>query len=281
MKRYLILSLLLAAGLWTLAAQEAPATQPVAQEESVPAAAPEAGEPATGEPTAQQLWDSANTAYVEGDFARAAACYEELLSRGRSSARLYYNLGNACFKENRLGRAILCYRRALRLQPGNEDARYNLEVAEARTKDTIERIPEFGLTTWVRAVRHLLGCTAWSLLSLALLAATLVCVLVYLLSARLALRKAGFYGMAAGALLAVAATLFALGERREILDRSQAVVMASSVSVKSSPDKASTDLFVLHEGTTVAITDRLDAWCEIAIADGKRGWIEASKIETI
>lgn len=279
MKRYLILLLLLAAGVLPLAAQEQAAAQPAAEEEPVPAHAPEA--PAPGEPTAVELWDSANAAYVEGDFGRAAKCYGELLARGESSARLYYNLGNACFKENRLGEAILYYRRALRLQPGNEDARYNLSVAEARTKDTIERIPEFGLTTWVRAVRHLLGCTAWSLLSLGLLAATLACVLVYLLSARLALRKTGFYGMVAGALLVLIATLFALGERREILDRTQAVVMVSSVSVKSSPDKASTDLFVLHEGTTVRITDRLDAWCEIAIADGKQGWIEASKIETI
>ena len=57
--------------------------------------------------------------------------------------------------------------------------------------------------------------------------------------------------------------------------------MASSVSVTSSPDRAATDLFVLHEGTAVEITDRLDDWCEIAIADGKRGWIEESKIETI
>ncbi len=280
MKRYLILLLLLTAGVGALRAQDPVEVSPVAEEEPLPAVA--GAEPGTsGETTPSQLWERANEAYVEGDFGLAANRYGELLARGESSARLYYNLGNACFKENRLGEAILYYRRALRLQPGNEDARYNLGVAEARTKDTIERIPEFGLTTWVRAVRHLLGCTAWSLLSLALLAATLGCVMVYLLSARLALRKAGFYGMACGALLVIVTTCFALGERREILDDTQAVVMAASVSVKSSPDKASTDLFVLHEGTTVEITDRLDTWCEVAIADGKRGWIEASKIETI
>ena len=57
--------------------------------------------------------------------------------------------------------------------------------------------------------------------------------------------------------------------------------MAASTAVKSSPDKSSTDLFVLHEGTLVSITDRLDGWCEITIADGKKGWLEAKTIETI
>lgn len=272
MKKIILITLSLLCAL-PLAAQQGADTLP----EAPAAEAAEAVAPATS----LRLWDRANEAYVAGDFRTAADTYRLLLARGESSAKLYYNLGNACFKEERLGEAILCYRRALRLQPGNEDVRYNLGVAEARTKDTIERIPELGLATWVRSVRHPMGCTAWSLLSLGLLAAMFACGLFYLLSARLSLRKAGFCGMVAAAVLCLVATLFALGARREILDCSQAVVMASSVSVKSSPDRAATDLFVLHEGTAVEITDRLDDWCEIAIADGKRGWIEESKIETI
>ena len=50
--------------------------------------------------------------------------------------------------------------------------------------------------------------------------------------------------------------------------------MSSSVSVKSSPDKASTDLFVLHEGTKVRTVSELGDWREIVIADGKKGWVE-------
>ena len=57
--------------------------------------------------------------------------------------------------------------------------------------------------------------------------------------------------------------------------------MSASVSVKSSPDKASTDLFVLHEGTKVRTVSELGDWREIVIADGKKGWVEARTIETI
>ena len=57
--------------------------------------------------------------------------------------------------------------------------------------------------------------------------------------------------------------------------------MAASTAVKSSPDKSATDLFVLHEGTLVKISDRLEGWCEITIADGKKGWLECRTIERI
>ena len=63
-------------------------------------------------------------------------------------------------------------------------------------------------------------------------------------------------------------------------DRGRASEHAST-AVKSSPDKSSTDLFVLHEGTKVTVTDRLEDWCEVVIADGKKGWLECKTVETI
>lgn len=273
MKRYLLILLFLTGALLTKAQQPADSVE-------VRPAADETSEAAVGL-TADQLWDKGNTAYVNGDYRTAAACYEQLLDRDLSSAKLYYNLANACFKENRLGKAILYYHRALRLAPGNDDIRYNLSVAEARTKDNIERIPEFFFTTWMRTLRHTMGCTAWSILSLAALACGLALLLVYLLASRLPLRKAGFYGTLIAAAVFLLTTWFAAGERREQLDRSHAVVMSLSTAVKSSPDKSSTDLFLLHEGTTLTITDRLDDWAEVTIADGKKGWLESRTIEII
>lgn len=231
--------------------------------------------------TPERLWDIASTAYINGNYHEAVEAYEELAARGLSSAKLYYNLANACFKEEQLGRAILFYRRALRIDPGSVDARYNLSVAEARTKDSIEQVPEFFLTSWFRAIRQAMNCTVWSILSLVSLACGLGAILLCLLAQRLSWRKTGFYGALAALTFFFVTTCFAAGERRSILDRSEAVVMSSSASVKSAPDRSATDLFVLHEGTSVRITDRLDPWCEVTIADGKKGWVESSKIETI
>lgn len=233
------------------------------------------------EPTTDGMWDAANTAYINGDFHEAAAAYELILDMGLSSVKLYYNLANACFKEEQLGKAILYYHRALRLAPGNDDIRHNLSVAEARAKDNIEAIPEFFLTTWMRDLRHTMSCTVWGVISLAALAGMLTLFLVYLLSQRMRWRKTGFYGTLAAGVIFVITAWCAAGERREMLDQSQAVVMHASIPVKSSPDKSSTDIFLLHEGTVVTITGELDSWVEITIADGKKGWVENRVIEVI
>lgn len=282
MKRYIsiVAVLLFSAG---LCAQTVPAGDSLQ-----PAPAPvEAEEPQTAASAADssdgpaQLWESANAAYVAGDYDRAVGDYTRILDGGLHSAALYYNLANALFKRGELGRAILYYNRALRLSPSDEDIRHNLEYAERMTKDNIEAVPEFFLATWLRSVRSSLSCSAWTVLSLAAFAALLALGLLYMLSQRLAARKAGFYGMAVALLFFVVTSLFAWGGRRDILDRSEAVVMGSSVPVKSSPDRSATDLFVLHEGTKVTIGDTLEGWAEIRIADGNKGWIELGRIERI
>lgn len=282
MKRYIsiVAVLLFSAG---LCAQTVPAGDSLQ-----PAPAPvEAEEPQTAASAADssdgpaQLWESANAAYVAGDYDRAVGDYTRILDGGLHSAALYYNLANALFKRGELGRAILYYNRALRLSPSDEDIRHNLEYAERMTKDNIEAVPEFFLVTWLRSVRSSLSCSAWTVLSLAAFAALLALGLLYMLSQRLAARKAGFYGMAVALLFFVVTSLFAWGGRRDILDRSEAVVMGSSVPVKSSPDRSATDLFVLHEGTKVTIGDTLEGWAEIRIADGNKGWIELGRIERI
>ena len=91
----------------------------------------------------EKIWNDANTAYVNADYPAATEGYERLLGEGYESAQLYLNLGNAYFKRGMNGRAILNYRKALRLAPGDEDIRYNLSIAEARTQDRIESVPVF------------------------------------------------------------------------------------------------------------------------------------------
>ena len=56
----------------------------------------------------------------------------------------------------------------------------------------------------------------------------------------------------------------------------------SKFYVKSTPSKNGTDLFILHEGTKVNITDgTMRDWKKIRVADGKEGWIETREIEVI
>lgn len=277
MKRYIILIAALLCGLNLWAQQELATDVEPAEEQSVGA---EAVEPQT-EKSVTELWNIANAAYNGGDYAAALSNYQAIQAKGQHSAPLYYNMANAYFKLDELAEAILYYNRALRLAPADEDIRHNLEYAEQMTKDSIEKIPEFILTTWVRAVRGALNSTVWCVLSLVLLALSLSMMLIYLLAQRLSLRKTGFYVMVVAGVLFILTTIFAWSEGRMDVEHREAVIMNSAVSIKSSPDRAATELFVLHEGTKVVIGETISGWAEVRIADGRKGWIEESRIERI
>ncbi len=280
MRRYtiLIIALLLSYVSMAQQAESAVATQEQVSSEQKTA---EQKAEALEEFSAEKSWDAANKAYQEADYKRAETLYRAILEQGLHSAKLYYNLANTLFKQEQLGEAILYYNKALRLSPADEDVRHNLEYAENSTKDSIEQIPEFFLFAWIRAVRNLMSCDGWTIFSLVILVIGLAAALFYLLAQRISTRKAGFYVMVLAALLFLVATLFANYERKAIVNHNEAIVMSSAVSVKSSPDRAATELFVLHEGTKLSIGERMDGWVEVRIADGRKGWIESSRIAEI
>ena len=226
-------------------------------------------------------WEVGNKAYVDGDYAKAVEEYSAIVEGGDYSESLYYNLANAYFKNGNIGKAILYYNRALNLSPSQEDVRHNLAIAEAQTKDRITAIPEFFLNRWMRIVRNSMSCTAWSLLSIAFFALSLSLLLLFFLARRISTRKVGFYGVLVSAVLFIVVTSFAVSLRNDILTHDEAIVLSSAISVKSSPDRSATDIFVLHEGTKVRIVSSWGDWHEIVIADGKKGWLLKSNVEEI
>lgn len=289
MRRFFIIIALLALSATFAQAQTEPAEQPM----PMPTEAQE--QPQQGQPQEQQplftmkpspnnpeaLWDAAAAAYNAADYLTAIEYYTTILDGGRHSAELYYNLANAYFKREQVGEALLNYNRALRLSPADEDIRHNLAFAEQSTKDSIEQIPEFFLSTWMRSVRNLMGGNAWTILSIVMLALALAMALLYLLAQPLSMRKTGFYSMALFGLLFIITTSFAWSARTEATAQRDAIIMSSAASIKSSPDSNSTELFVLHEGTKVRVGEVMDKWAEVRIADGRKGWIEIDRIERI
>lgn len=286
MKRYLVLST--AALLLSICAVKA--QTPMQEPESVATveeAAPQDGGSmaeimtAAAAASPEELWEQANELYKNGQFGAAAELYEQIARKGLSSDKLWFNLANACFRTGKNAKAILYYNRALLLNPGDEDIRYNLAVAESMNKDNIKEVPEFFLKSWARSIRNCFSESTWTILSLMAFAATLALLATFRLARRKGARKGAFFGMIATALLCIAATSFALSQRSAMLNRDHAIVMSSAVPVKSSPDRSATDLFVLHEGTKVQILNTVDRWSEVVIADGKKGWVESDKIEVI
>ena len=234
--------------------------------------------PMTGQAATKAEGDSA---YVNSNYQEAIKIYESLLKQGES-AELYYNLGNAYYRTENITRAVLNYERALLLSPGDGDIRFNLQIARSKTIDKIVPESEMFFVTWYRSLVNMMSVDGWGRLALVSLALVIVLFLVYLFSARVWLQKVGFFGGGALLVVFVLSNFFAWQQRHQLLYRQGAIVVAPSVTVKSTPAQNGTDLFILHEGTKVVITDgSMKNWREIRLADGKKGWIESKKIELI
>lgn len=235
---------------------------------------------------AQTPFERANEQYTQGNYDEAVKLYIAQLSdttvtlSDRSKAYVLYNLGDAYFRQNELAKSILSYERALRLAPDFDLARQNLEFAQSRIVDNIEDKSNFFLRQWINNFRHLLTTGTWMWLSIALFVLALTALLVFFFAPSDIARKLGFHTAWVALLLSAITLAFAARSHSEQTDRSQAIVTQGIVNVKSSPDRSGTDLFVIHEGTKVQITDRVGEWLEIHVGDNI-GWLRADYVEVI
>ena len=223
----------------------------------------------------------ADSSYVQEHYQQAARQYEALLKQG-VSADIYYNLGNCYYRMDNITQAVLAYERALLLSPGDEDIRFNLQMARSKTIDKITPESEMFFVTWYHSLVNMQSVDAWARLALIALAIAIVLALAYLFASPIWLRKVGFFGALAALLLFLGSNVFAWQQKRGLDHRTGAVVIRSAVNVKSTPSRNGTDLFILHEGTRVTITDSsMKGWKEIRVGDGKQGWLETKEIEVI
>ena len=224
----------------------------------------------------------ADQAYQENKFAEAIAAYESILETEGESADIYYNLGNCYYKTKNIAKAVLNYERALLLNPGDADIRFNLDLARSKTVDQITPTSEVFIVTWVRDITNLMSEKGWGTTAIVSFLLLLAGLALYIFGNRIVLKKIGFIGTVVFLITCVCANCFANGQKDKVVNRTGAIVMSPTITVKSTPNESGTDLFVLHEGTKVYIEDdSMKDWKEIRLEDGKEGWLPTSAIEVI
>lgn len=224
---------------------------------------------------------NADDEYAKGNYQQAIKDYQEILKTGVSS-EIYYNLGNAYYRTDNITQALLAYERALQLSPGDNDIRFNLQYARSKTIDKITPETEMFFVTWYHSLVNFTSVDRWANTAIVSIIMALLLILVFLFAPQMWARKSGFYGSAAFLLLFAFANLFAFQQKHELETKQGAIVIAPTVNVKKTPAASGTDVFVIHEGTRVDITDRgMKQWRGIKLADGREGWLKTSQIEEI
>lgn len=228
--------------------------------------------------SAQPLADSAANAYKKQEYKKASEYYEKILSGGQCSASLYYNLGNAYYKDNHLGKAIYCYELAKKLNPGDDDIKNNLRLANSKTIDKIEPKENFLAGAIKSGLFNLFSDAGWAWLSIFLAIFTLSSLFIFLVSKKQALRRSFFWMGAIGIIGFIIVFVIGYGAAHELNKKTQAIVTTSVVQVLNAPNESGKSKFSLHEGTKLTVLSTNEDWTSVQLANGNEGWIKTNDL---
>ena len=226
-----------------------------------------------------QLFEVANSSYKNKNYDIAIEAYQKLIDMGYKNAEIYYNLGNSYYKKEQIGQAVLYYEKAHKLAPSDEDIRYNLKLANLKTVDRLNAVPQLSIVEkWNQFITSQ-SSHSWAIFSIVSIWLALIGFAVYLFIS--SFRRAGFY---TGLLLLFFAAFFAylsFSQTQSEFGTDQAILTASNAYIKSAPDASGTDLFMVHEGIKMSILDKVGEWTKVRLADGKVGWVQRSTYSVI
>lgn len=221
----------------------------------------------------EQVKLSADSAYMAGNYLKAIEGYEKILSQEYVSPEVHYNLGNAYFKAGQIAPSILNYERALKLAPNDEDIQFNLKLANMSIKDKVEVIPELFFIGWWKALIGTFSADGWAWSAVVAVILGLIGLLLFKFSSEEGMRRLTFYTGLIALLWAGFSVYAAQKNFAHVVNDNRAVIFTSTLTAKSAPDQKGKDLFVIHEGLVVTVTDELNGWTRIKLSNGDVGWI--------
>ncbi|MHB1686857.1 MAG: tetratricopeptide repeat protein [Ignavibacteriaceae bacterium] len=229
----------------------------------------------------ENLVNRGNNFYQQKQYDKAISTYQNILTQGYEGASVYYNLGNSFYREGKLGYAIFYYEKALRLSPGDEDIIHNLLIANSKTVDKIDSIPQFFLFQWWNNLLALFTISGWKNFAYIFYLVFLISVGAYFFVRRTKFQKYTFYTAALSLLvLIVSIVLLAIKFNNEFSTKS-GIIVEPIANVKLSPDPNANDAFIIHEGLKVKVEDKVDNWYKIQLQDGKVGWLPQNEVGVI
>lgn len=229
----------------------------------------------------EALFKSANDAYNEGDYVKAADRYLEILEKGEHSAELYFNLGNAYYKLNQIAPSIYYYEKALLLKPSDSEIKNNLAYSQNMTLDAIEILPETGLSNLYKRFTGFLSFDQWAKTAVIFMILFVLLYIAFYFFKYSTRKRIAFIGSLLALLLSVVSIVFAFIEYEDFKLDNPAIVFSQESQVKTEPNNRSQQAFVLHEGTKVNVLEELGEWKKIQLADGKTGWIATESIKLL
>jgi Flp pilus assembly protein TadD len=228
---------------------------------------------------ATQMFREANAYYAEGRYDEAATLYERIVAGGFVNADVTYNLGNAQYKAGRIGRAVLAYERTLKIDPGHDDARANLEFLREILPDRQTAVGGPTSRVFERVYARVTVDRAAALASV--LTFALAAALILIVQRRFQGAWLSRVAVTVGAALVI--VLFVIGVKvAQARAKSDGVIVETEVGVRTGPADDFVLEFKLHEGTKVRSREVRGDWTRVSVAGTDlEGWMPSRAVEEI
>ena len=229
--------------------------------------------------TSNELFNQASIKYELKEYTEAIHLYDEIESTGQFSSEIYFNKANCYYKLQQNADAVLYYEKALKLNPSDEDAQFNLHLVQLRLVDKLAQVPQPFYLKWISSVKNLMSIDLWAKSGILFLFVFCGLFIAFIFSKSYRLKKKAFsFSMLS---FSFAALTLSLAYYSFNTQKTEAILMQDNAYIKSAPSSQSEDLFILHEGTKIEVLELFNDWTKIKLSDGMIGWVESLAVEAI
>lgn len=243
----------------------------------------------------------ADSAYMAGDFHKAASIYREVAEEHGVSGALLYNMGNAYLQDGDYGNAMLCFQQAKKLDPSNKLINTNLQYLSGKIEDAnkaeqkgkrkkvTEDTPNF-FQNINKTVAQDTSSNTWAGWAAATFLLFAGCVCLYLFNSNVLMRKTGFFGGFILLGISMICLVCAYMGAAEAENHEYGVIMTYKASLQTEPTNKNTkenNEGVLTRGTKVRIISQetnaegMVTWYKVRLNSDYIGWVEAKDVEII
>ena len=227
-----------------------------------------------------QIFESANNYYSNGDYNSAINLYSQILDSGYESHSLYYNLGNSHYKLNNIAESNYYFEMAKQLSPNDTDININLSFAQNMRVDKIEKLPVSQLEEIRVKIINLYSFNSWRVLFLIFV--WLVCIALFLyIYFTDPFKKKLFFNISIVLILISSLVYWITYEKEMESSKLYGIIYQKEIEVWSEPNKLSELKFLLHEGTKVELINQAQDWTNIRLENGTTGWLYTDFIKSI
>ena len=224
------------------------------------------------------LFNKGVEAFNNKDYRLSAQIFGELEKADPLNATLHYNLGTSYLKLQTTGLSIYHLEKSLKLRPGYEPARINLNFAEKlKTKMSKGNLP-VPQQQMLYSVFDFITPNSWAYMAIATMIAAAILFCVFRISSTAAVKK---LSLALGMLLfvvSISSYFISKNQSGYLMANHYVIVKEAGVSLMSEPRAVSKIEQTLYEGSKGFIKEETDQWIKIQLQSDTIGWVEKSKV---